>query len=78
MEWKLPPRKYHEYIKSAQWQQRASAMKMHTGYRCENCGKSRNLTVHHLNYDHLGDERIEDLKVLCWECHREEHRGRNS
>jgi len=30
----------------------------------------RKLSVHHLNYDNFGQERREDLKVLCDKCHK--------
>jgi len=33
----------------------------------------RNLEVHHLTYDRLGDERMDDLEVLCPDCHRKAH-----
>ena len=43
------------------------------GYKCEQCGNTYNLSVHHLNYNNLGKEHPEDLKVLCKTCHEREH-----
>ena len=39
----------------------------------EVCGVKHRLQVHHLTYERLGNERDEDLKVLCWACHEREH-----
>lgn len=46
--------------------------------RCEKCGKRgsrRNweLHVHHLTYERYGHELVDDLIVLCLECHGQEH-----
>lgn len=43
------------------------------GNKCEQCGKTYMLSVHHLNYNNLGKEHPEDLKVLCQECHERAH-----
>jgi hypothetical protein len=42
------------------------------GCRCERCGVFKHpnaLQVHHLTYDHLGNERRGELVVLCNDCH---------
>ncbi len=65
---------YLTYINSAAWKRRAEAAIVKAGYRCERCGRSkfsRPLTVHHLNYEHLGHEENNDLQVLCPPCHTE-------
>jgi predicted HNH restriction endonuclease len=30
--------------------------------------------VHHMTYDHLGNEPLADLMGLCPDCHKEVHR----
>lgn len=40
---------------------------------CERCGCTKSLQVHHLTYDRLGDERLEDVAVLCLDHHQEAH-----
>lgn len=37
--------------------------------RCENCGATRQLAVHHKTYERLGNESLEDLSLLCRKCH---------
>lgn len=67
---------YHEYIQSKEWKAKAKAAKYRAGYRCEQCGTMKPehlLHTHHLTYERLGHERKSDLKVLCNECHAEEH-----
>lgn len=31
----------------------------------------RNLDVHHLTYDRFGREELDDLVLLCRDCHKE-------
>lgn len=40
---------------------------------CENCGARTTLALHHLHYDTVGEERPDDLRALCRECHLGEH-----
>ena len=51
-------------------------------FRCERQkpGEPRHegpLEVHHRHYDTLGNERLDDVEVLCSSCHRNEHTPRN-
>ncbi|MHB8616307.1 MAG: HNH endonuclease [Candidatus Acidiferrales bacterium] len=43
-------------------------------WRCQNCGSSENLHVHHLqSRGRLGDDTLENLITLCVCCHRDVH-----
>jgi 5-methylcytosine-specific restriction endonuclease McrA len=67
---------YREYIQSKEWKSKSKAAKHRAGYRCEQCGMMKPehlLHTHHLTYERLGYERKSDLKVLCSDCHAEEH-----
>ena len=46
---------------------------------CEVCGYTENLELHHINGDHY-DNRIENLQILCPNCHAktDNYRGRNT
>jgi len=45
------------------------------GYKCTDCGRSdRILDVHHNTYRNYGQEKLEDLTVLCRPCHTEWHK----
>jgi len=61
---------YLTYIHSDQWHvRRQRALKL-AGNRCQVCGESRGLQVHHVSYEHLGQEADADLTVMCWYCHQ--------
>lgn len=49
---------------------RAARLKL-AGNRCERCGKQpqESLQLHHLHYETLSFERIEDVRMFCDECH---------
>ena len=40
---------------------------------CEECESTKNLNVHHLTYERVGNEKGKDLKVLCRDCHDKVH-----
>jgi hypothetical protein len=60
---------YETYIHSTQWRKRRYAKLEEAEYRCQYCGESDELSVHHLCYDHLGYEETNELVVLCPSCH---------
>jgi hypothetical protein len=64
---------YDQYLKSDEWRaQRAMALER-AGYKCSICGETDCLNVHHKTYAHLGNERPEELQVLCKTHHWIEH-----
>ncbi len=73
--WNLTERQvqHRAYLKSPLWRKiRASAIE-HYGEVCAKCGEHGN-DVHHLTYDRVGgEELLEDLQVLCRECHEAIH-----
>jgi 5-methylcytosine-specific restriction endonuclease McrA len=70
---------YNEYIKSYRWKQRRDAAMQRAKSRCERCGfsdQSCKLEVHHVTYANFKNEKPEDLRVLCTECHAIEDKER--
>ncbi len=65
--------KYRSYIKSKRWHRKREEKLKSVGWKCENCGERHDLHVHHLSYRHLGDEKLDELQVLCEGCHCNEH-----
>lgn len=61
--------KYKKYLLSPQWRARAKDAIERAGNRCQVCGNPLHLQVHHNTYRNLGNEKPEDLCVLCKECH---------
>ena len=70
---------YTDYLRSEAWRQKRWAALKRAHFTCARCGvasttRSRvELHVHHLTYDRLGDEFLNDLEVLCKACHENEH-----
>lgn len=63
---------YRTYIQSPAWKRKAEAAKKAAGYRCQVCNRHKDevvLDAHHRTYEHLGNERPEDITVLCRDCH---------
>ena len=65
---------YAEYINSPEWAEKRKAVRLRDK-KCQKCGRKRFLHVHHLTYENFGNEKLEDLILLCNRCHDLEHRG---
>ena len=62
---------YHEvYLKSDYWKMRRLQIMDARGYKCELCGSTNRLEIHHSSYDHLGEEYDNELFCLCRDCHQ--------
>jgi 5-methylcytosine-specific restriction endonuclease McrA len=73
--WRLPPRPWHtefytRYIGGPLWRTMRQRALARYGSRCQECGRDGPVQVHHVTYERLGHERLEDLRVLCTWCHR--------
>ena len=71
---------YRSYLMSSHWQdvrRRFYASKL--VYRvngqpcCDACRRMRKLSLHHRTYARLGQERLNDLMLVCDECHKMIH-----
>lgn len=68
---------YHKYLRSKKWARIKVDLITIRGPKCERCGDVRKhvryLHIHHLTYKNIGNEKPEDLEILCAPCHRNEH-----
>lgn len=64
---------YAEYLKSEHWQQTRERVLTFWDHSCVLCGSRTNLEVHHRSYAHVGQERLNELIVLCDTCHERHH-----
>jgi len=65
---------HKRYIKSDKWDFKRKKILKKANYTCQSCGKKHTkLEVHHKTYQRLGNEKDEDLIVLCSTCHKKEH-----
>lgn len=64
---------YKAYLQSEWWKKRRKKALHRANYQCEECYTEEKLHVHHLSYKNIGNERPEDLQVLCAACHYHKH-----
>ena len=65
---------YDFYVKKSKiWKSNREWALERAGNKCEQCGATYSLQVHHKTYAHLGYEYPDDLIVLCEMCHEKEH-----
>lgn len=76
---------YDDYLKSEHWRETRIRRLMLArierdwelfGCEHEGCGlfvPPQAIDIHHLTYERLGNERMEDLKILCRSCHGVTH-----
>jgi len=71
-------RVYHSYLNSKDWHDKRNIMLKYAEYKCCRCNETENLQVHHLNYNTIGNESLNDLEVVCNSCHNKIHKINNS
>ena len=67
---------YQDYITSKEWEETRRLIFKKYDYKCAFCGANKNLHVHHITYENLGEEKDGDLVALCSDCHKELHEGK--
>ncbi len=60
---------YRLYLRTPEWEARASRARERAGHRCSLCNNAESLEVHHRTYERRGAERDDDLIALCATCH---------
>ena len=61
--------KYKAYLASREWALKREAVRKRSGNKCERCKTGPQDAVHHLTYEHVGNEPLEDLQAICDPCH---------
>jgi 5-methylcytosine-specific restriction endonuclease McrA len=64
-------------LADAYWYNLKDKARIRGGGKCEYCGLRAIRALHHRSYVREGAERIEDVMVVCWTCHRVIH-GRHT
>ena len=65
---------YNKYLRSPEWKAKKLLVLERDNYKCQQCGYTNNLHVHHLTYENVTNEQLDDLVTLCKRCHRSEHK----
>ena len=58
---------YTEYLQSKEWEKKNNDFINHFK-KCSRCGNTEQLNSYHTNYENFGNEKNEDIEVLCWSC----------
>jgi len=67
-------KQYTDYMASPEWKAKKRQVFSARGYVCEHCKATDvQLHVHHLTYIRLGNEKLEDLAIVCRPCHNKAH-----
>lgn len=61
--------RYKAHLRSRKWREIRQAKLQSAGHKCEWCGETGKLEVHHKHYNTLGNESSNDLLTLCQSCH---------
>lgn len=67
---------YRAYIKSSAWRALKDIfLRSHLPKNCLGCWKpyQPNFELHHRTYENLGSEKLQDLCLLCRDCHQAVH-----
>lgn len=64
---------YGEYLRTDAWKKKRAAVLRRCGGVCEGCGEAKADSVHHLTYEHVGNELLFELVGVCRECHERAH-----
>jgi hypothetical protein len=68
------PKKYYDlYLATDKWRGFKNSIISKRGFNCELCSSKKNIQVHHLTYERLGNEMPEDVMILCKKCHEKAH-----
>ncbi len=60
---------YNAYLATPLWQRKRQMVLKRDAYLCQACRMNKATQVHHLNYNHLGDEPLFELVSICGPCH---------
>ena len=61
---------YSEYLNSREWQAKRALRLAKDEFKCVACGRKNGIQVHHLTYERIFHEDIEDLMSLCYIHHK--------
>lgn len=64
---------YKDYLQTHHWKETRENALIKSNYKCALCNSIVQLNVHHKTYENRGNEKPEDLIVLCRNCHAKFH-----
>jgi 5-methylcytosine-specific restriction endonuclease McrA len=70
-------KEYEDYRRSEIWRMKRKKVLKRAKGICEGCLDAEATQIHHITYDHIGDELLFELVALCDACHRKCHPNDN-
>jgi len=64
---------YNKYLQSTAWRVKRDLVMARSEGVCEGCRSRPAEQVHHLTYDHVGNEFLWELAAVCNQCHERVH-----
>lgn len=62
------------YLQSNEWKSLRNQVFTRDNHTCQSCGSKTSLNCHHVTYQHLGAESLDQLTTLCTTCHTALHK----
>jgi 5-methylcytosine-specific restriction endonuclease McrA len=62
-------RRYQQYLQSPEWRELRRQVWRRCSGVCERCGENPMDHVHHLSYERVFQEELDDLQGVCGWCH---------
>jgi 5-methylcytosine-specific restriction endonuclease McrA len=70
--------RYDDYLQSPEWAEKRRRVLERANHICEGCAAAPAVQVHHLTYQHVGDELLWELRAVCLSCHERAHSDRSA
>lgn len=64
---------YEEYLAGPVWRKKRAQVFARSSGGCEGCREKPATQVHHLSYEHVGNEFLFELVAICDDCHEKLH-----
>ena len=61
------------YLQSTEWQNLRQLVFSRDNHQCQLCSSPNALNCHHISYENLGSESLDQLVTLCQDCHSALH-----
>lgn len=69
---------YNAYLESSAWRKKRALVIDRAEGVCEGCGTKPPTHVHHLTYEHVGEEMLFELVAVCNPCHEFLHKPKEA
>jgi hypothetical protein len=65
--------RYRRHLFSSEWHDIKRKVMERAQNICEGCGDYKATEIHHLSYEHMGNEFLWEVVAVCADCHARYH-----